>query len=278
MTTAGERSRGSSDGSDDARQAAESGGEKLETLGKIGYAAYGAVHVVLAILIVRLALGGGSGETSTSGALSTVAQQPFGQVLLWVIALGMALLALWQQAEAALDGSDGATGRVKHAGKAVAYGVVAFVALRVVLGSGSSGGSSGGQRAAGFLFSLPGGRFLVGLLGLGVLVVAGYHVYKGVSKKYLENLNLSELPDRTRRVVDVSGRVGYPAKGVAYGIVGLLFLVAAVQRDSSDAGGLDQALQTLRDQPFGPYLLLLVGLGFGLFAIFCFGRARTSPE
>lgn len=262
-----------------ARDKAQQGEEALETVGKIGYVAYGVVHVVLAVLVVQLAFGGGGGSsTSTSGALATLAQQPFGQILLWIIGAGMALLALWQLAEAVLDDSSGASVRVKHAGKAVAYGVVAAVALRIVLGSGGSGGSSGSQKAAGFLFSLPAGRYLVGLVGLGVLVVAAYHVYKGISRKYLENLKLGELPDGTKRAVDLGGRIGYPAKGAAYGIVGVLFVVAAVQYDSSQAGGLDQALSTLRSQPFGPYLLAAVGLGFGLFAVFCFGRARTSPE
>ena len=257
--------------------------EKLETLGKAGYLAYGVVHVVLAVLIVQLALGGGGGEqTSTSGALASLAEQPFGSVLLWIIGIGMALLALWQVAEAALDDQAETTDRVKHAGKAVAYGFVAFVALRVVLsGGGSSGGGGGGgneEQAAGLLLGLPGGRFLVGLLGLGILVVAGYHVYKGVTEKYKENLRLGELSGLPRKAVDIGGKVGYPAKGLAYGIVGILFLVAAVQADADEAGGLDKALQSLRDQPFGPPLLVLVGLGFGLFAIFCFGRARTSPE
>ena len=159
--------------------------------------------------------------------------------------------------------------------------MVAALAVRTVLSSGGSssgGGGSGSEQAAGLLFGLPGGRFLVGLLGLAVLAFAGYHVYKGVTEKYLENLDLSQLGSTARRAVDIGGKVGYPAKGVAYGIIGILFLVAAVQRDSSDAGGMDEALRTLQSQPFGTVLLALVGVGFGLFAVFCFGRARTSPE
>ena len=256
--------------------------DTLEKLGKAGYLAYGGVHVVLAVLIVQLALGsGGDEQASTSGALARLAEQPFGTVLLWVVALGMALLTLWQLAEAVLDDSGEATDRIKHAGKAVAYGVVAFGALRVVLGGGGSssgGGGGSGEQAAGFLLDLPGGRFLVGALGVGILVVAGYHVYKGVTEKYKENLRLGELGATARKAVDLGGKVGYPAKGAAYVVVGILFLVAAVQADSSDAGGLDQALQTLKEQPFGPTLLVVVGVGFGLFAVFCFGRARTSPE
>lgn len=261
-----------------ARDVSDRANRNLERVGKIGYAAYGVVHVVLALLIVRLAFGGSSESASAGGALATLVQQPFGAVLVWTIALGMVLLTAWQVAEAFLDDGDGAKGRVQHAGKAVAYGAIAGVALRTVLSSGGGSGGGGEEKAAGLLFQLPGGRYLVGLVGVGILVIAGYHVYKGVSGKYRENLRMSELPDGTRRAVDLGGRIGYPAKGLAYAVVAVLFMIAAVQYDSEEAGGLDQALGALREQPFGPVVLVVVGLGFGLFAVFCFGRARTSPE
>ena len=248
----------------------------VQGLGRLGYAVYGVVHFLLGFVAVQLGLGSSSEEASTSGALRTLAQQPFGQVMLWIVVVGMVLLVLWQAMEAVLDpDAQGAKARVKAAGRAVAYGVVAFLAFNVVTGSGGGGGSSEESITA-RLLQLPAGRVLVGLVGLGVLAVAGYHVYKGVKRKYLENLDLTKLSPRQRRVVDLSGRVGYPAKGVAYGIVGVLFLLAAWTADSEDAGGLDEALGTLRDQPFGTVLLILVGLGIGLFGVFCLARAKSS--
>lgn len=247
----------------------------VQGLGRLGYAVYGLVHFLLGWVAVQLGLGSSSEEASTSGALRTLAQQPFGMVLLWVVVVGMALLVLWQAMEAAIDpDSQGAKARVKAAGRAVAYGVVAYLAFRVV--SGSGGGGNNEETLTARLLQLPAGRVLVGLVGVGVLAVAGYHVHKGVKRKYLENLDLSKLSARQRQVVDWSGRVGYPAKGVAYGIVGVLFLVAAWTSDSDDAGGLDEALNTLRDQPFGTVLLILVGLGIGLFGVFCLARAKSS--
>lgn len=248
----------------------------VQSIGRLGYAMYGVVHFMLGFVAVQLAISGGSDEASTSGALRTLARQPFGQVMLWVVTLGMVLLVLWQVMEAVLDPDrQGAKARVKAAGRAIAYGVVAFLAYSVASGTGGGGGDTEESYTA-RLMALPAGRVLVGAVGLGVLAVAGYHVYKGVQRKYLENLDLSSLSVRQRRVVDLSGRIGYPAKGIAYSIVGLLFLLAAWRVDSSDAGGLDEALETLRRQPFGPPLLVLVGLGIGVFGVFCLARAASS--
>lgn len=248
----------------------------VQQLGRLGYAVYGVVHFLVAWVAIQLGLGSSSHEASTSGALRTLAQQPLGMVLLWVVVVGMVLLVLWQAMEAVLDpDSQGARARVKAAGRAIAYGVVAFLALRVVTSSGGGGGS-GEETLTARLLQLPAGRVLVGLVGLGVLAVAGYHVHKGLTRKYLANLDLAALSARQREVVDWSGRVGYPAKGLAYGIVGVLFLVAAWTAESEDAGGLDEALNTLRDQPFGTVLLLLVGVGIGLFGVFCLARAKSS--
>ncbi len=70
------------------------------------------------------------------------------------------------------------------------------------------------------------------------------------------------------------GKVGYIAKGIAIGIVGGLFAYAAVTHEAKKSGGLDQALQTVLEQPFGPVLLLAIAVGIACYGLFCFARAR----
>ena len=70
------------------------------------------------------------------------------------------------------------------------------------------------------------------------------------------------------------GKAGYTAKGVAFGIVGALFLYAGLTHDPKKSGGLDQALHKVLHQPFGPVLLVLIALGLGCYGLFCFARAR----
>ncbi len=122
--------------------------------------------------------------------------------------------------------------------------------------------------------SLPGGQLLVGAAALGILVVAGFHVHRGLSDDHADKLAGEGRTGEAGRAYLLLGTVGYVAKGVAIGVVGLLVGLAAVQHDSSESGGLDEALTAVLRQPFGPYLLLAVGVGIGCFGLFCFARAR----
>src|SRR4051794_8528283 len=80
-----------------ARRAGDS--EGLEHLARVGLVAYGVVHLLIAWLALQLAWGGGGGEADQSGAMSTLAEKPFGKPLLWVLAIGLLALAVWQLAE-----------------------------------------------------------------------------------------------------------------------------------------------------------------------------------
>lgn len=250
----------------------------LQRIGRYGYVVYGLVHVVLAVLAVRVGLGGSSQEASTSGAMQTLAQQPFGLVLVWSVGVGMALLVLWQGMEAALDPDDeGGKARLRAAGKALAYGVVAAAALRLALNRGGGGGSEE-EGLTSRLLSLPAGRLLVAAVGLGILVVAVYHVQKGLRATFLRDVETRDLSARQRAGVLWTGRVGYVAKGLAFAVIGVLFCVAAWTADSDDAGGLDDALASLREAPFGSPLIIAIGLGFAAFGLYCLTRARSAGD
>jgi hypothetical protein len=237
---------------------------------RLGFAANGLINLVIGWIALQLAVGGGRGgqEASASGALRTLAQQPFGQALLWVVLVGFALLGLWQATTAVLDGET--KDRVKAAAKGVTYLVLAGLTWTIVAGSG--GGQGGGStELTQRLMAQPLGRVLVALVGLGVAAVGGYHVYKGWTRKFLE-----DLQERPASWVVMAGRAGYMARGVALVVVGGLFVVAAVQSDPQEAQGLDGALQTMLAVPFGRVLLGLVALGFVAYGIYSFARARYA--
>ncbi len=262
--------------------------DALEHLARIGLIAYGVVHLLVAWLALQLAWGvGGSAaqQADQGGALATLAQQPFGTVLLWVVALGMVALAAWQAAEVlrwrgGLSASGDARKKavvtvVKSIAKAVVYVVIAVLAVRYATGGGQSGGQQ--QQAAAGIFGWPAGRWLVGLIGLVIVGVGIYLVHKGVTKRFLKEIDLREAPAKATRLVTRLGQAGYPAKGVAFGLVGVLLVWAAVTFDPADASGLDGALRSLLAVPFGQWLLTLVALGIAAFGAFCLVRARY-PE
>lgn len=99
--------------------------------------------------------------------------------------------------------------------------------------------------------SVPFGRVLLVVLGLVVLAVGVSQIVKGVRKKFVRD----DLSDGVGQGVVVLGTLGWVAKGIALGLVGVLFGWAAARHDPKKAGGMDAALSTLRDQPFGTVLL-----------------------
>jgi Domain of Unknown Function (DUF1206) len=260
--------------------------DALENLARVGLVAYGVVHLLVAWLALQLAWGGGGGSADQSGAMATLAAQPFGKPLLWVLAVGLIALAVWQLAEvlryrAGLQGSGEArkkavTKIVKSVAKALVYAFLAVTAIRFASGSGRSSSGQQQQTVAG-VFGWPGGRFLVGIVALVLIGIGVNHVRKGVTKRFIKEIDTAQAPAQQRRLIERLGQAGYPAKGVAMALVGGLVGWAAITFDPNKASGLDGALRTLLDAPFGKLLLTLVALGIAAFGIFCFFRARF-PE
>lgn len=255
-----------------ARKAGNS--DLLRLVGRVGLISYGVVNLLLAFLAAQVAMGDNE-RADKNGALGTIAEQPFGKALLWVIAVGLAALALWQFAEAAWGftyaGKKRTRRRIVSAAKGVAFGFLAFSAAKYASG-GSSGGSGASTTAK--VMEKTGGRLLVGLVGVIVVVVAAAIVHHGLSKRFTEDLDFAGANAGTRRTAERLGQAGYTALGVAYGILGILIVLAAVRYDPEKASGLDGALKTLAAQPFGTVLLWIVALGLACYGVYCFFDAR----
>ena len=240
----------------------------IEWGARLGYAASGVLHLVLAWLAVQVALGGPSQQASQSGALATVAHQSFGLVLLWVLAIGFALLALWQVTEV-ITGRE-TFDKVKAGGKAVMYAALAWTSMKFALG-GHTSSNKQTQDFTRTLMEAPAGRVLVGAVGVGIIGVAGYHIYKGWKKKFL-----GDLQEHPGHWAVVAGRVGYIGKGIALVAVGVLFVIAALREQAGKATGLDGALESLRDLPAGIVVLLGVAVGLAAYGVYSFARARYA--
>ncbi|MFP5373054.1 MAG: DUF1206 domain-containing protein, partial [Actinomycetes bacterium] len=204
----------------------------------------------------------------------------------WVLGAGLIALALWQAAEVLRRRSgwsasgEARTEAVKKSGKAVVkavlYLALAVLAIRFATGGGQSSSQSQQDTTAG-IFGWPGGQFLVGAAGL-VLVGAGvWHIRKGLTKKFLKEIDTTDASPGARRLVTRLGQLGFPGKGIALAGVGGLLVWAAVTFDPGKASGLDGALHAILGLPFGQILLSLVAAGIAAFGAFCFVRARY-PE
>ncbi len=244
----------------------------LEKLARLGFVMSGVLHLLIAFLALQVAFGSGKGaQADQSGALSMVRESPFGVILLWIMAIGLFALALWLVAQAVLPAFGLETNeRLKLAAKGIVYLTIGVAAFGFARGGKSAGASEDqAQDATSSLMQAPGGQLLVGAVGLGILGFGLYYAYRGWSRKFTENLEAhpGEWPVRL-------GVAGYIAKGLALAIVGGLFVMAAVTLDPEKSQGLDGALKSLRDQPFGAVLLTVVALGLAAYGVWCFFRAK----
>jgi hypothetical protein len=248
----------------------------LSWMARLGFAMYGVVYVIVGVLAVQLALGDSSGEVSGQGALHELAEQPWGEVVLVVAAISLAALAVWELVEMIgghhdRDGAKRLAARAGSAGRMVIFGGLAFLAAQVVLGGSSSGGGTDSYTAK--LMDLPFGRFLVGAVGLGIIGYGLYSVYKGLSDKWRKELEAKAHIGHVSTALTVLARTGFTARGLAFCVIGGLFVWAAFTHDAKKSAGLDQALRELRDAPFGPYLL--IGIAVGLVAYGLFNIAKS---
>jgi len=247
----------------------------LRGLARAGYAVNGILHLIIGFIAVGVAFGGG-GEADQGGALGALASKPGGVALLWVMAIGLFGLGVFQLVITFLvrgSDKDAWADRAKEGGKGVAYIAVGSTALNYALG-GSSDSSSQTQGLSAQLLSSPGGVVLLLVLAAAVIAIGVYFVVKGAKKKFTEDITVPA--GTTGRTIIGTGMAGYIAKGVAVIIVGVLFAVAAFQADPSEATGLDGALTSLAALPFGQVILVVVALGFVAYAVYCFLRARYA--
>jgi hypothetical protein len=250
---------------------------------RIGLVVYGVMHLLIAAIAFQMVLGQAGGQkASSSGAFAELAQSGAGRAFLWIMGLGFFMLVIWQGIEAAVghrdeDGGKRVLKRLTNAARAVVYAVLGVSAVTTALNGGSGGGSGGGTSADSLtarLMSAPGGQLLVVLVGLGIVAIGGALVYRGVKEKFTKHLDAGATQGERRKPIILLGKVGYVAKGVAFGAIGVLVVLAGVRHNANKSGGLDAALRELLQQPFGGWLVAAVALGLGAFGLFCFAWAR----
>ena len=254
----------------------------LTHLARAGLIAYGAMHLLIGYLSVRLAWGLRGADADQTGALQTLGDGPGGGVLHWVIGLGMLALALWQAGEILLWWSGlldpehwrrTAVVCAKCLAKALVYAVLGITALLFAVGAGYQADERLRDLTDETL-EIPGGGALVAVVALGVLAVGLYTLVRGFTGGFMRDIDLPAAPDRWEPLIEGIGRVGYVAKGIAFGLVGVLLWQAAMSADVSTATGLDGAMTAIAGVAAGPWLLTGVGAGFAAFGVYALARAR----
>ena len=262
----------------------ERAGEKVErttafeALARAGFVARGVIYGLIGILAVKLAIGAGGKTTNQGGALKTIAAQPFGKVLLILMAIGLAGYALWRLTRALLghgpEDSDSGFERLAAFGSGVAYALICAIAIEILLGSGAGSSSGSPKHPTAGVLGWPAGTWIVGIAGAVLCGVAAYQGYRGISRDFLDDSKTEEMSSGVRTWITWIGTFGHLARMVVFGLVGIFVIRAAVDYNPNKAVGLDGALAKLANHSYGSYLLGIVATGLVAFAVYSVSDAR----
>jgi uncharacterized membrane protein YidH (DUF202 family) len=244
---------------------------------RIGYAAKGVIYLLIGVLAFRLAAGLDGGRlVDPAGALRILVRQPFGEVLLAVVAVGILSYSLWQFIEAIWDtrhkgGGWGWWDRSLTMIKGAAYATVGWQAARMVLGLRRAQ-----EDLAADVIGFPLGGVFLALVGVGVAIYGAFEVKDAIQARFGHDLDAYRLRQEAGAWATALGRIGNGARGVILSIMGAAFVVAGLQRDPEKAGGISDALATLVSQPYGVALAAGAAAGLACFGVFQLLHARYA--
>ena len=242
-------------------------------LARLGYAARGAVYLLIGALTVWAAVTARE-ALGKKEAIRTLLDEPFGKPILLTLVVGLVGYVLWRLVQSIGDTDDhglSAKGLGVRAGllmSAVTYGALIWYVMSIVMpGLGSGDGSEGALgRSREAFYGLLTNRWIALAIGLGFLVVSGAHLWKAWRAKYEKHFIAAY--DEMKWIHPIA-RGGLAARGIVLAIIGAMFAARFWTSDYEGDGkapGLDDALAFIADLPAGAWLLGGMGLGLALFA------------
>ncbi|WNB90777.1 DUF1206 domain-containing protein [Bacillus sp. NEB1478] len=247
---------------------------------RIGYLSKGIVYVVIGILSLLMSIGKHPNEASSQGALYTIAKQPFGPVLLIILAVGLSAYAFWQLVKVVFD-PECSNHHWKRWFNRLGYLIIAGIytalcvsALRILFRARAESSDKKYQVLSAKMLAQPFGQTLIALAGLIIGIIGIVFLVRAISFKFKKNLKKNEMNKEEWKWSGYIGTFGIGARGIVFMIIAFFLIRTAWQADPGETKGLDGALAELLTKPFGPILLAIVSLGFMAYGVFMFASAR----
>jgi hypothetical protein len=250
----------------------------IERLERFGFVARGLIYVIIGALALQFAVGAGGATATPTSAIALIGRQPLGKLLLVITAAGLAGYSLWGFVRAILDPlgrGTNAKGLIDRAGflfSGVSYGLLLIPTVLTLLnkpGASTAGGTAGVPAA---LLTGPFGKWLVVAFGLFWIMAGAGQLVTAFVGHFTRDLKTSTMSAEEVRAATWLGRIGFAARGVVFGLIGLIILQTAFAVGARQAEGFDGALAALAHAPYGEILLGAVAIGlivFGVYSALC---------
>jgi hypothetical protein len=238
------------------------------------------MYTVVALLALQVAFDQDRERLDSDGAIAAVARQPFGKVLLVLLALGFLSYVIWRGTEAIASHphrDHDAPKRVVNGGRALIYVGLFLGALGALFEWGVAGGGGSEQEWTAKVLDWPGGRWLVGAVGVALIGGGMGNVASVVTGKWRKKIDTSGRSEAFQNAVEVVATVGLLARAAVFAAIGTFVIKAAVEYDPKEAVGLDGALHRLARGDAGPAILTAVAIGLLAFALYTALQAAFRP-
>lgn len=248
----------------------------ISAIARTGYIAKGLVYFMVGLLTLQTTLGMGGETSDATNAFKELISQPFGTIMLFGIMLGLIAHAIWRILEGLIDPEDRGDGaqvvffRIIDFLVGCLYLSVSYAAWQILQGLDTQSGDESTKVWVGKILELPYGMWLVLFCALVILIGGLYQFYAAYNANFDDAFDYEEMNRKEQKTLRWLGRIGTGAWGVVYCMVAYLFYNAAVTFDADEAGGLDQALKTLGDQPYGTLVLGITACGLIIYGIYLF--------
>jgi hypothetical protein len=248
-----------------------------ERFARFGIISKGIVYCIIGMLTSMAALGIRGEKANKDDAFKLIYDQPFGKLLLILVAVGLFGYVTWRFFQSVYDidskGNDTKAKfvRIGYGFSALLYFAIGLYALKLALnGPGGSGGDSQ-QFIVAKILAYPAGEWIIGIAALLTIGNGIRQIYKALSGNFMKNIQLTE--SRHSELYKKAGIVGYFARGIVLLIIGYFFLRAALHHNANEAAGTKEAFAFL-ENTFGTLLMGLVAAGLVGYGVFMFVKGR----
>ncbi|MFC5625413.1 DUF1206 domain-containing protein [Algoriphagus winogradskyi] len=243
-----------------------------ENIARFGIATKGFVYTLMGVLTFMAAIGSGGTKSGTSDALKFLQNNTVGTILLGITAIGLVAYVFWRFYQAIKDpdkeGTDlkGIGNRLGFFSSGVFYGLLAFSAFEILIGSGSGSGD-GQESLITSALTKPSGQIIVLIIATIILGRAIFQMVIAYTNLYKKRMKAQNLGPKTEKLMITLGKIGHTSRGIVIGVVAFLTYRAAFSYSTEEAGGTKDAFSFLQDE-FGTIVLSLVALGLAMYGIF----------